>query len=196
MSRLKLKGDGKIIELLFEDTSGFEEALALIKEEAEKYKQFFSKEESEFSYDGIELSYNEEVELNKQLKSIFGRKTHLAGKNKLSDEEIKYSLSPEEEITKVICRTVRSGDKIVSRGGITVYGDVNPGAELVAEGNIVVLGTLRGVAQTKKGKSVFAAAMIPGQIKIGSVISYNKKNKNVGMAVAKAENGEIILECL
>lgn len=196
MSRLKLKGNGKKIELLFEDASSFEDAAALVKEEAEKHRQFFGLEESEFSYDGIELSYGEEVELNNLLKSIFGKRTHLTGKIKLSDEEIKYSLLPDEEITRVICRTVRSGETIVSRGGITVYGDVNPGAELVAEGNIAVLGALRGKAQTKKGKIVFASAMNPSQIRIGNVISYNKKNKNVGMAAAKAENGEIILECL
>ena len=43
---------------------------------------------------------------------------------------------------------------------------------------------------------VYATYMSPSQIKIGKVCSYNKTDENVGAAVALAENGEIILDCL
>ncbi|MEL6349676.1 MAG: septum site-determining protein MinC, partial [Myxococcota bacterium] len=55
-------------------------------------------------------------------------------------------------------RTLRSGAAIRHRGDVLVYGDVNAGAEIVATGNIIVLGVLRGLAWA--GSSGDQAAMI------------------------------------
>ncbi len=46
----------------------------------------------------------------------------------------------------VLDRTVRSGNVVRFAGDVTVFGDVNAGAQIEADGNIVVLGTLRGLA--------------------------------------------------
>lgn len=43
-------------------------------------------------------------------------------------------------------RTLRSGTRIEFPGNIVVLGDVNPGAEVVADGSILVWGRVRGVA--------------------------------------------------
>ena len=48
--------------------------------------------------------------------------------------------------TKFVQNSIRSGQKEEYAGSIVICGDVNPGAEVVAGGNIMVLGTLRGVA--------------------------------------------------
>lgn len=42
--------------------------------------------------------------------------------------------------------TVRSGQRISSKGHLVILGDVNPGAFVEADGHILVLGTLRGTA--------------------------------------------------
>lgn len=47
--------------------------------------------------------------------------------------------------TKIIARTVRSGGRVESTGSAIILGDVNSGAEIVAEGDIVVVGALRGL---------------------------------------------------
>lgn len=47
----------------------------------------------------------------------------------------------------VVNRTLRSGMTVRHRGDVIVLGDVNPGAEIVASRNIVVMGALRGVAR-------------------------------------------------
>jgi septum site-determining protein MinC len=44
-----------------------------------------------------------------------------------------------------IGRTLRSGTRIESPGNVTVLGDVNPGAEIVADGSILVWGRVRGL---------------------------------------------------
>ncbi|MBS2039000.1 septum site-determining protein MinC [bacterium] len=50
----------------------------------------------------------------------------------------------EQEATLYIKRTLRSGQKAVYPGNIVVWGDLNPGSELEAEGDVLVLGTVRG----------------------------------------------------
>jgi len=47
--------------------------------------------------------------------------------------------------TKIIARTVRSGGRVESTGSAIILGDVNAGAEIVAAGDIVVVGVLRGL---------------------------------------------------
>jgi len=42
-------------------------------------------------------------------------------------------------------RTLRSGTRIEFAGHVVVLGDVNPGAEIVAEGNVIIWGRLRGM---------------------------------------------------
>lgn len=50
----------------------------------------------------------------------------------------------EQEATLYIKRTLRSGQKAVYPGHIVLWGDLNPGAELEADGDVLVLGTVRG----------------------------------------------------
>ncbi len=46
----------------------------------------------------------------------------------------------------VLAGRVRSGQKVTARKHLTIMGDVNPGAEVVAGGDILVMGCLRGKA--------------------------------------------------
>lgn len=43
--------------------------------------------------------------------------------------------------------TLRSGQVISSESSVTIIGDVNPGAKIISQGNIVILGALKGNAQ-------------------------------------------------
>jgi len=49
-----------------------------------------------------------------------------------------------EDTALFLQRTLRSGTRIEFSGNVVVLGDVNPGAEIAAEGNIIVWGRLRG----------------------------------------------------
>lgn len=61
---------------------------------------------------------------------------------------IKKTFETKTEIseTKYIQNCIRSGQKEEYSGSLVIFGDVNAGAEIIAGGNIAVLGTLRGVA--------------------------------------------------
>jgi len=66
-------------------------------------------------------------------------------------EKIKERASTEE--IKFIRKTLRSGDKISSSGDIVIMGNVNPGAEVEAGGNVYVMGDLRGTVKAGIGKT-------------------------------------------
>lgn len=63
--------------------------------------------------------------------------------------------------TKYYMGSLRSGMCIEHKGSVVVIGDVNPGAEIRADGNIIVLGKLKGVvhAGRRGDKSAFVAAL-------------------------------------
>jgi septum site-determining protein MinC len=60
-----------------------------------------------------------------------------------------------------VSRTIRSGTRIEYPGAVVVFGDVNPGAEIIAEGSVIVWGRVRGVihAGSKGDRSAFICAL-------------------------------------
>ncbi|MFZ5572334.1 MAG: septum site-determining protein MinC [Thermodesulfobacteriota bacterium] len=66
---------------------------------------------------------------------------------------------------------VRSGQKITAKSHLVLMGDVNPGGEMVAGGDIIVLGSLRGIAAAGQPDQdqaiIFALDFRPTQIQIG-----------------------------
>ncbi|WP_052036342.1 septum site-determining protein MinC [Tumebacillus flagellatus] len=71
--------------------------------------------------------------------------------------------------------TVRSGQIVEHDGDIVVIGDVNPGGQVLATGDIYVMGTLRGLAHAgwRGNKRAIIAAVFfqPTQLRICDVIS-------------------------
>jgi septum site-determining protein MinC len=71
--------------------------------------------------------------------------------------------------------TLRSGQSLSAFGNILVLGDVNAGAELIATKDIVVWGTLRGVAHAgaegDDGARVYALRLEPTQLRISRCIA-------------------------
>lgn len=196
MKNIKIKKAGKDTILCFLECNSLEDAFGAIENLKENSGAFFDGAETKLKYSGLELTYREEIELAEKIKSLLGNNIGLIIKNSLTAKDIKYSLLENEKIARVLHSTIRSGERVESRGDIVIYGDVNPGGEVVAKGDICIIGNLRGIAQTEENARVFALTMQPSQIRIGKAVSYNKKNENVGAAVAIAENGEIILQCL
>ena len=82
-------------------------------------------------------------------------------------------VAQDPETTLFVKTTCRSGTRIDHQGDVIVRGDVNPGAEIAATGDIVVLGTLRGVAHAGAGEVdsttavIIAFSLRPLQLRIG-----------------------------
>lgn len=63
------------------------------------------------------------------------------------DEETRLMKKEAEKLpTLYIKKTIRSGQSITSDGNLVIVGDVNPGAEIRAKGDITVWGILGGIA--------------------------------------------------
>ncbi len=196
MKKLCIKGFADGIQLVFSQKLSVKEAGEELMKLSGEVRSFFTDDNVRVSYSGTEFSYDEEILFAKAVKKVFGKNAEFVKKQKLTSEKIRYSLAEDEAICKVVEKSLRSGEEVVSDGNVLIIGDVNPGATVSASGNITVIGALRGNAYVKKGGKVYATYMCPSQIRIGKVYSYNKKMKNVGAAIAVAENGEIILQCL
>lgn len=80
-----------------------------------------------------------------------------------------------EETAMFLSRTLRSGTRIEFAGHVVVFGDVNPGAEIVAEGSVIVWGHLRGMvhAGSKGNKKAIIGALnlSPTQLRIADEVS-------------------------
>lgn len=96
---------------------------------------------------------------------------------------IKKTFEVETDIseTKYVYNSIRSGNKEEYVGSIVICGDVNSGAEIVAGGNITVLGTLRGVAHAGANgntKAMITANTIEStQLRIANLVKEIKERE-------------------
>lgn len=74
-----------------------------------------------------------------------------------------------------VARTVRSGQIIRHHGHVTVLGDVNAGAEIIAGGNVIVWGRLRGTVHAgalgDRSALIGALELAPTQLRIADLIA-------------------------
>lgn len=111
-------------------------------------------------------------------------------------------INPEETGTQGVLfrRTLRSGRTIHSHGHVVVIGDVNPGAKVIAAGDIIVWGKLRGTvhagADGNESAIVCALDMNPSQLRIAGYIvtSPPGKRENIVPEVALIRDNHIIVE--
>ncbi len=94
---------------------------------------------------------------------------------------------------------VRSGQRINAKKHLVITGDVNPGAELVAGGDIIVLGRLSGKVHAgypdQADAIVFALAFNPSQVKIGPVSAVGSEDAgDRGAEFASAEGNAIVVK--
>ena len=80
-----------------------------------------------------------------------------------------------EETALFLHRTLRSGTRIEFAGHVVVLGDVNPGAEIAAEGNVIIWGRLRGMVHAgvkgNRDAVICALDLSPTQLRIADEVS-------------------------
>lgn len=125
--------------------------------------------------------------------------------------QIDAETDPEEarESAVLVRRTLRSGRSVRHDGHVVILGDVNPGAEIVAGGDIVVWGRLRGVAHAGAPAAVLAgtdangddAAVVcaldlaPTQLRIARHIATSPARKGQPQPeIARVKEGHIVAE--
>ena len=98
-------------------------------------------------------------------------------------EYLEKSKETEKLPTLYIQRNIRSGQSIKSDGNLVIVGDVNPGAEIIAKGDITVWGILGGIAHAGCEGNLYtkirALKMNAIQLRIGDVFARRPDSVNI-----------------
>ncbi len=93
----------------------------------------------------------------------------------------------------IVRTTCRSGMRIESDADCIILGDVNPGAEILAAGDIIVFGRLRGIAHAGKNGDrtarIWAMSIEPSQIRIADLLAVSPGDS--GKRLGRFEMAEI-----
>lgn len=103
--------------------------------------------------------------------------------------------------TVIVARTIRSGGRVESTGSVVVLGDVNAGAEILANDDIIVVGSLRGLAHAGAGGNekavIWAEKILSPQLRIGSALAQAgatmEAENGKGPEVAHLKDGAIVI---
>lgn len=116
-------------------------------------------------------------------------------------EDAALRLAQDMDLGILVRRTLRSGQVVQHPGHVVVIGDVNPGAEIIAGGDVVVWGKLRGIvhagATGDDGAVVCALSLAPLQLRIGSHIARAPEGREdlpQRPEMASVQDGEIVAE--
>jgi len=170
-----IKGTKEGITIILEENSNFEDVKKIIYEKLQSGRNFFAGAKVCLKTKNGYLNKEEYRKLQEILLN-FGMSLQEANSPKTL-------IFPKPNRSRVLLlkRTVRSGQKISYRGTVVILGDANPGSEIVATGDILVMGTLRGMAHAgAEGDTtaiVAAFRLKPTQLRIAEVISRPPEDK-------------------
>ena len=99
----------------------------------------------------------------------------------------------------LVRRTLRSGYSLQFAGHVVVIGDVNPGAEVIASGDVLVWGRLRGMvhagAEGNEDAIVCALDLIPTQLRIAGQIAITPQRRGKSQPeMARLKDGNVVAE--
>jgi len=179
-----------------------------IEENIEEFNEklstaFFKGSMAVIDFNGISINDEEEKRLEDILKKyntkIMGYRSSQGNEKRemRSLDEIK-----EKKSLMIINKTLRGGQRIEHDGDVLIIGNVNPNAYIVASGNIIVMGTLRGIIHAGANGDEMAVVMglrlKPQQIRIASFLSRTPDDVEIPKYPEKAfvENNQIYIEKL
>ncbi len=169
---VKLKGikDGVMVIV---SEGEFDEILEQTTEKIGEVTDFFTEGGGRVVFSGANIDSVNKIKLEQEICKILSDEVSIEYEE--SEDAYYEKMIPPAEKSKFHHGTLRSGQTIKSLGNLVVVGDVNPGAELIAVGNIVVMGVLRGTVHAgcdgDREATVSAARMAPTQIRIADIIT-------------------------
>lgn len=102
--------------------------------------------------------------------------------------------------TLLIQKNLRSGQRLHYQGNLVILGDVNPGAEVSAGGDIIVMGSLRGIAHAgaygNEKAIILAYRLEPTQLRISDKITRSPEKNYVASQpeLARLSEGQMFIE--
>lgn len=99
----------------------------------------------------------------------------------------------------LVHRTLRSGYSLQNSGHVIILGDVNPGAQIISGGDVIVWGHLRGMVHAGAGGNenavICALDLAPTQLRIAGAIAITPQRRGKPQPeMAKIFNGQVVAE--
>ncbi|MCL2874600.1 MAG: septum site-determining protein MinC [Defluviitaleaceae bacterium] len=198
------KGKKGGITIVIDDEGDFEDIKEIFRNKVIAAKKFFSDAKTVITFEGRMMSDEQEESLLKILMEESSLDITLTKENQKeaakttvsTDNSTKLeSYKTTEQLGKEMSTyyyngNLRSGQAIRYSGSVVIVGDVNPGSEVSAEGNIIILGSAKGKLHAgcfgDENCYVTALRLFPAQLRIADVITHiPKENQKEVKAVAK-----------
>lgn len=219
--KLILKGKKTGLELHVQDDLDFKELLNLIEKKLKATGDFLKKspvamnialvgkldfdaekrEELKLLLEKYSLTYVDSLEASKSNRQILAVIENEETKEKTCSGNIALvNGEVSEEQCLIVYKTLRGGQHVSYCGSVVILGDVNPGATVLAEGNITISGVSRGFLHAGAlgdVKAVITAGkIVGGQLRIAEYIAVGGQdltNSSKVLERAKVVDGNIII---
>ncbi|MDR3589318.1 MAG: septum site-determining protein MinC [Negativicutes bacterium] len=195
------KGVRGEIQLLLSDTADFADILEQLKGKLASANDFFRRGAT------IKLPATLKAEEHTQIASLLAEHGLACWETAKRAESGQAAASPApagrdryETRALVVNKTLRSGQKVAYDGSVVVIGDVNPGAQIVAGQDIIILGACRGVAHAgaygDATATITANKIVATQLRIAGVISRSPDDldKPDCVEIARIRDGAVVIE--
>ncbi len=230
---IMIKGNKYGIVIVMDEITPFDELKTRLAEKLQESEKFFGNGTMAVTFEGRKLSDDEQREMldvianssnlniaciidnDEQLTQLFKKSVEKISNIVDNDIEVPVTQEmvpdykePEEEAYsgntgKFFRGTLRSGQTLESATSIVIIGDVNPGATVSANGNVIILGSLKGTVSAGLGGDgnafIVALDMAPVQVRIGDTIarcSEKSKRAKTETKIAYLDNGNIYIDPL
>lgn len=209
-----LKSNRYGINLILDADMPFGQLEEAILEKFRESEKFFKNAKIAISFEGRRLSQEEEFSILDMIaKNTSIQVICVVDQDEMREQMYKekidsYYQNVADNTGEFYKGTLRSGQVLKCDTSIVIIGDVNPGAKIIAKGNIVILGSLKGNAYAGAAgdESCFVTAldMDPVQIKIGNVIgrsadrgpweAIRNRHRTMDPQIALVSKGNIMIE--
>jgi len=195
---VRFKGSRNGLQLVLDDSVDFTVILENLKTKLESAVVFFTEGTIvEVPTKARVLTTEQQEDLTKLL-AIYGlifceavQEQQVIEENKAETEELQPLF---------VAKTLRSGQEVVYIGSVVIDGDVNPGAEVIAGGDIIIRGTCRGVvhagAYGNMEATITANRLLASQIRIANLIARAPDNLDQPEypEIARIQDGNVIIQ--
>lgn len=199
---INLKKEQNLVKINPE--ASYDEVMEELQKKLPKLKTLYKEEKTPLYIVGKHFENEQMDEITKKIQKKLDIEVFFDSPKDMGIHVIKNTFEEDLSIseTKYIRGAIRSGNRIEYEKSLVIIGDINAGAEVIAGGNIIVTGILRGLAHAgAKGnkKAIIAARkMETPQIRIANVLKEMEKIDQelpeTKQAYAYLQGDEIIVE--
>lgn len=196
---INLKKDKIIIKINEEATQ--EEIVKELTKKMKQLKTLYQEEKTPIEITGKVLKNKELEEVEKIIQEQIDVYIESDTPKTLGLHSIKKTFNKQidNSETEFYRGALRSGQRLEVEGSIVILGDVNSGAEVIAGENIVVLGTLRGLAHAgakgNNGAIIAAGSLDTVQLRISNVVKEIEKEESLpNQAYVYIKDDNIVIE--